>query len=142
MATNIIKGGCLCGNIRFEAVGKPIWIGYCHCEKCRRATGAPAVTHVGFSESDLTFIKGKQKLFESSPGVRRGFCADCGTPLTYDGDRFPSYIQVYLGTLDEPDQLLPQAHVHTSEKISWYEVDDALPRFLGSAAAGSDDWRS
>ena len=142
MASNIFTGGCLCGNIRYQAAGKPIWVGYCHCEKCRRATGAAAVTHVGFSESDLTFVKGEQKVFESSPGVRRGFCADCGTPLTYDGDRFPNYIQVYLGTLDEPDALLPQAHVHTAEKITWYEVDDALPRFLESAAADSDDWRS
>lgn len=142
MATTMLEGGCLCGNIRYQATGKPVWIGYCHCQKCRQATGAAAVTHVGFTESDITFVKGNQKVFESSPGVRRGFCPDCGAPLTYDGDRFPNYIQLYLGTFDEPDELLPQAHVHMAEKVSWYEVSDELPRFSGSAAADSDDWYS
>ena len=141
--TNKIKtGGCQCGHIRYEVTGEPIWIGFCHCAKCRRATGAAAVTHVGVNPAALTFTKGKLKVYESSPGVRRGFCGDCGTPFTYDGDRFPNYIQLYLGTFDEPDQLHPQAHVHMSEKVAWYDVADELPRFQGSAAAGGDDWKS
>lgn len=141
MTTKTKTGGCQCGRIRFEVSGEPIWIGFCHCARCRRATGAAAVTHVGVNPADLTFTRGRLKIYESSPGVRRGFCADCGTPFTYDGDRFPDYIQLYLGTFDEPDQLHPQAHVHMAEKVDWYEVADELPRYPGSATADGDSWK-
>ena len=133
-------GGCLCGKIRFEMSEEPIWAGFCHCSSCRKSTRAVAVMHVGVSEGALTFTKGKPKVYESSPGVRRGFCGKCGTPLMYDGDRFPDYIQLYIGTFDEPSQILPQAHVHFGERVAWYDVRDDLPRFERSAAEDGD-WR-
>ena len=142
MNTQVIAGRCLCGRVCYQVNGEPIWIGYCHCRSCQRATGAAAVTHVGVNDADLEFVKGERRTYESSPGVKRGFCADCGTPLTYESDRFSGYIQVYVGTFDEPHQFMPQAHVHYSERIVWYEVKDDLPRFSGSAAVESDSWRN
>ena len=139
----IVKtGGCQCGRIRFEVLGDPVWVGFCHCAQCRRATGAAAVTHVGVHPNQLTFTQGQLKIYESSPGVLRGFCGDCGTPFTYDGDRFPDYIQLYLGTFDDPNLFQAQAHVHLAEKVAWFEVADDLPRFQGSAAAEGDEWQA
>lgn len=141
MTTEKYEGGCLCGKIRYVLDGKPVWIGYCHCKSCRRATGAAAVTHVGANLSDVAFVKGCVKIYESMPGVRRGFCCDCGTPLTYDSERYESYMQMYIGTFDEPERLTPLAHVNCSERISWFNTEDQLPRFVGSGDDGTESWK-
>lgn len=67
-------------------------------------------------------------MFESSPGVRRRFCAGCGNPLSYEADKFPGEIHLYISTLDEPEQYSPQFHVFFSERIPWFDTVDELPR--------------
>ena len=141
MSKSRYKGRCLCGKIKYVLNGTPVWIGYCHCESCRRATGAAAATHVGAHLSDIEFVQGKLKVFESSPGVRRGFCSDCGSPITYDSDRYELYMQIYIGSFDEPERLMPRAHVNYSERISWFDTDDALARFIDSGDDGTGSWK-
>lgn len=75
-------------------------------------------------------------MYESSPGVRRGFCRNCGTPLSYEADRCGDEIHLYVSTLDAPEIFLPQAHVFYAEHIPWLELNDALPRY---AAFGRDE---
>jgi hypothetical protein len=66
-------GGCLCGAVRFRAAGKPKWILWCHCQSCRKHSGAPASVFVSFEHSAVTVTKGEITKFNSSPGVQRGF---------------------------------------------------------------------
>ena len=40
------SGGCLCGSVRYRATGKPIAPTHCHCETCRRVSGAAFMTWV------------------------------------------------------------------------------------------------
>lgn len=77
-------GGCMCGAVRYEAIGDPKFVGHCHCHSCRKHSGAPVVTWVAFNPEQVTFTNGEPKLYESSPGIKRAFCGDCGTPLTWD----------------------------------------------------------
>jgi hypothetical protein len=134
-------GRCLCGNIRFEAKGRRLWVAHCHCESCRRSTGAPVTTFVGFNKDQLTYTHGERKFYESSPGVRRGFCADCGTPMTYEADRSPDEVHLYISTLDEPGAFQPQLHVFHAERIPWVELNDDLPRHSGfSSDGGTTSW--
>lgn len=128
-ADQIYSGHCLCGAITFEAVGAPLWVAHCHCQSCRRNTGGAVATFVGLRDDQFRYTKGEPKTFTSSPGVRRSFCADCGTPLTYQADRFPGEVHVYVSTFDQPDAFPPQLHVFVSEAISWLHLDDDLPRY-------------
>lgn len=130
MTHSLTQGRCLCGNVRFQVEGKPVWIGHCHCQSCRRNTGSVLATFVGFKPSQVTYLNGEQGLYESSPGVRRRFCTNCGTPLSYEADKFPNEIHLYLCTLDEPERYVPQFHVFYSERVPWFEVADNLPRHL------------
>ncbi len=51
-------GGCMCGAVRYEAIGKPLVVGHCHCHSCRRHTGAPVVTFVMFEVDKVRFRQG------------------------------------------------------------------------------------
>ncbi len=122
-------GRCLCGAVRFEAIWPVTTVVHCHCESCRRSTGAPFVTHVGFGGDGFSYINDEPAEYRSSPGVRRTFCGRCGTPMTYENSNWPSNtVYVNISTLDDPNAYRPQLHVHCREAISWLRIDDQLPR--------------
>lgn len=124
------SGGCMCGAVRFEAVGEPIIVTHCHCNSCRRHTGAPLVTLVSFEAGQVRFTSGDRKVYTSSPGVKRAFCGDCGTTLTWESDpRGQSLIEFHIGTLDDPSALPASVHVFHGERLPWFDTADHLPRY-------------
>lgn len=123
------EGGCLCGALRFEAHGKPLWIAHCHCRSCRRNTGSAFATFVGYRQEQVRIVEGTRQTYVSSPGVARSFCGTCGTPLSYAAERYPGEIHLYVSTLDRPEVFEPGAHVHVGEQLPWLHLDDGLPRF-------------
>jgi hypothetical protein len=122
-------GCCLCGRVRFTATGSPRWVAHCHCESCRRATGAPVTTYASFEAAGFAWSGSPPQVFESSPGVRRRFCGHCGSPLTYDADRWPGEIHVHVSTLECPGDFPPRLHAYVAERIPWLELHDDLPRY-------------
>jgi hypothetical protein len=112
-------GRCLCGAIRYRATAGPKWIANCHCESCRRATGAPLTTYAGFVAKVFAFVAGQPKRFHSSPGVTRTFCGRCGSPLTYEGARWPGEVHVLIGTMDRPEHFPPARDAFAEEKLPW-----------------------
>ena len=121
-----ITGGCMCGAVRYEAIGEPLHIGYCHCRSCRHHTGAPAVAVVVFEADKVRFTQGDRSIYNSSPGIGRGFCGQCGTTLTWEGH---GSISLQIGTLDDPDDHVPTLHWFYEERIPWFDVASDLPRF-------------
>ncbi len=91
-------------------------------------------TFVGYTKEQLRYTRGERKFYASSPGVQRGFCADCGTPMTYEADWRSDEVHLYISTLEHPGAYRPQAHVFFAERLSWMELEDDLPRYEGSAA--------
>lgn len=129
--TDVTKGQCLCGELQFELRGRRLWVAHCHCDSCRRSTGSAVATFVGYNKEQLTYTHGARMFYQSSPGVQRGFCADCGTPMTYESDRCPEEVHLYISTIDNPGAFVPQVHVFFAERIPWMEVADDLPRYEG-----------
>ena len=119
--TAAITGGCQCGAVRYRAasLGRA---SICHCRMCQKAFGGffgPLVT-----ANDLKWTRGAPAHFASSNKVRRGFCADCGTPLTYDYGGEP---EIAIGTLDDPEQAVPAIQVNPADKLSYFENLHELP---------------
>lgn len=77
--------------------------------------------------------KGARSFFNSSPGVTRGFCRKCGTPIHYMSTRWPGEIHLIAATLDDPTLFKPTAHIHWAERVSWFDSDDGLPTYDGRA---------
>ncbi len=130
----------MCGTVRYEAIGEPLCVGHCHCHSCRRHTGAPVVTFVVFEADKVRFTQHDRNIFNSSPGVGRGFCAQCGTPLTWEGKAFDRLIiEFHISTLDNPDDHVPTMHWYHVERIDWFEVADSLPRYR-SISSGQEPY--
>ena len=120
--------GCLCGAVRLRLPEEVIWAAWCHCADCRRATGAPASAWVGYRRSQVEWLGDAPALYHSSQHVTRGFCARCGSTLTYHDDRLDEELYVAAGVLDNPDAVQPQAHAWDQARIPWVRLDDELPR--------------
>jgi hypothetical protein len=123
----VFEGGCLCGAVRYRAIGEGSHRTLCHCRSCRRATGAPVVAWATFPARQFEWISGEPKRLQSSPYVVRTFCPSCGSSLTYQ--REVSEVDVTICTLDHPELLPPEDHTWISEKLSWVGIDDGRPRF-------------
>ncbi|MFT3972022.1 MAG: GFA family protein [Amaricoccus sp.] len=124
----IHAGHCLCGAIRFSFTGVPNWVLHCHCESCRRATASAMTTFVSVPDSHVVWSGPPPARFASSPGVTRGFCPTCGSPLFYRNDRLPGETHLYAALLDDPGALTPEGHDFIDERIAWmHPLPDTRP---------------
>jgi hypothetical protein len=125
----VLKGGCFCGWIRYEAAGTPFHETNCHCSICRRTTGAPFVAWFSVPRSRFRLVCGEPARFRSTAKGTRRFCPRCGTQLTFEHDEFPDEVDVTTCSLDQPDSLPPKDHTHTSSKLGWIRLADELPEY-------------
>src|SRR4051812_48582431 len=112
-------GGCLCGAVRDRVTAQPQATSLCHCFSCRRSTGGPSLAWAIFAEQAAAITEGELAEHESSPGVYRGFCARCGTSLTYRRDNRPGLFDVTTASLDDPEAFPPAKEIYLEEKLSW-----------------------
>jgi len=124
-ATEQFEGGCLCGAVRFVATGRPKGIYWCHCQSCRKHTGAPASVFVAFDRHAYTVTKGEITNFDSSPGrTRRGFCARCGSTLTCETLPQITETHFHVGAFDKAATLEPTKHYFSEERLPWLHTGD------------------
>jgi hypothetical protein len=139
-ATMELTGGCLCGAIRYRATSLPRSTSLCHCKSCRRSTGGPSLAWAIFAEQDIEIVAGELAIYRSSAGVERGFCARCGTSLTYTRANRPGLFDVTTVSLDDPEACPPTKEIWTEERLSWESANPSLPQFaqFGSPTGESD----
>ncbi|MCF1504216.1 GFA family protein [Afifella sp. H1R] len=103
-------GGCLCGEVRFVATGRPYRVGLCHCLDCRKHHGAVFHASAIFPDNAVTVT--------GTPADYRGryFCPQCGSSVfARSGDE----VEIHLGALDEPDQFVPTYESWTVRRETW-----------------------
>ncbi len=133
----------MCGAVRFELQTEDTWNVYCHCESCRKHSGAPVTMLVTVSPNQVDWTKGERELYESTPGRYRAFCRDCGTSLTWEAEianvEHPgklvnrgSFMAIHISTFDHPDDFVPTEHTFVGDALPWFEIKDELPRHQGS----------
>jgi hypothetical protein len=126
----LFTGACLCGAVRFEAQGAPLGVNHCHCVQCQRASGAAMLTWATWPRAAVRVSRGAAADFESSPGVKRSFCARCGSTLFWRREgRRPEEIDIAAGALDRADALTPQDHIFVKSRRRWMPLCDGLPAY-------------
>lgn len=137
------EGGCLCGKVRYRSTGECVATSLCHCRSCRRASGAPSVAWVVFRSADFAFVGNPPARYNSSPGVERTFCRNCGTPLTYQRTSETETIDVTTATLDRPEAFAPTREIWLEDRLPWESLNAALPHYARSSVGATplDDRR-
>jgi hypothetical protein len=101
---------------------------HCHCESCRRAASSPFTTWFTVAASEVWWHGPPLQHFASSPGVTRGFCGECGSPLTYEAENQPGLIDLYAASLDDQTAVRVVRHEFWSERVPWLKIEDELPK--------------
>jgi hypothetical protein len=125
-------GGCLCGALRYEARGEPMYAGHCYCADCRKASGSGFIPFLGFESSAVTF-SGRSQTY-ACPAANgniavRNFCATCGG-LVFGGEvgKDESFT-IYAGSLDQPSLFKPSIAIFTEGRPEWAAIAPHLQVF-------------
>lgn len=124
-------GSCLCRGVRFEIEGQLAQVQLCHCQQCRKASGTVFASNIPINADKFKLLTGKDllKAYESSPGKKRVFCLQCGSPIYSERPSNPGNIRIRAGTLDGDVQTTPAFHFYTDSKANWYQITDHLQQF-------------
>jgi hypothetical protein len=118
------SGGCQCGAVRFHVAGELGDASVCHCRMCQKAFGNFYAPLVGTGKAKLNWTRGKPKFFQSSNFVKRGFCADCGTPLCFEA---PDGIGLAIAAFDHPESITPRIQWGIEAKLPYVDDIASLP---------------
>jgi hypothetical protein len=126
----MIRGSCLCGEVRYEISGELSPAVHCHCVQCRKASGASFTTNASVPADAFQFLSGEMLVgeFQSSPGRFRRFCTRCGSPLVKRYADKPGLLRLRLGTLDTDPGVSVAAHIFVRSKAPWFQISDGLPQ--------------
>jgi hypothetical protein len=140
----MIRGGCLCGGVKFEidrAVG-PFEL--CHCSRCRKASGSAFAAALGVRADDFRLISGAElirtfeaPLREHPPAYRVAFCSRCGSPVPNPAPG-ATWFEIPAGLLDDDPILHPDKHIFVDCKSAWFSITDSLPKFTKSQTRRRD----
>ena len=133
-----VRGGCLCGAVRYEVSAPFLRANFCHCSRCRKHTGAAASAQGRVPRAGFRLLAGADRIVVFNPpeGMAKAFCDRCGSSLF--GGSWPDgpEVSIRLGTLDDDPGIRPQFHNYVADAPPWLPVpDDGLPRYYETPQA-------
>jgi hypothetical protein len=125
-------GGCLCGAVRYEARGEPLFAGCCYCKDCQKASGSGFVPFMGFAAKDVRF-SGQTRLVVTKAAnggdAHRNFCPNCGS-LVFGGIvGVHDQHTIYAGSLDDNSLFEPQFAIFNRSRPPWAPLPEGLQAF-------------
>ncbi len=130
----MIRGGCLCGGVRFELEKAAGPFELCHCPRCRKASGSAFVAGLGVNVRDFRLLAGRELIRtyqapvrEVAPGYSVAFCSRCGSPVPAPPPG-ASWFEIPAGLLDDDPILRPDRHIFVETKSAWFPISDELPQ--------------
>jgi len=125
-------GGCLCGALRYEADGEPLYMGHCYCDDCRKASGSGFIPFMGFPGNAVRF-SGEARQFRSKAArggdAVRNSCPVCSS-LVFGGEigKTDSFT-IYAGSLDDPTHFKPTIAIFNRDRPDWVPLPEGLKVF-------------
>jgi hypothetical protein len=123
----VATGGCQCGAVRY-AFYVPLENAHaCHCRMCQRAVGGVFATLAGASPENFAWTRGTPAFFASSNLAQRGFCAKCGTPLSFKYHTPAARIYTTIGSLDHPESAPIGKQFGIESRLPWVKFCEDIP---------------
>jgi len=107
--TSTMRGGCACGNVRFEAEIDDDEAYLCHCRMCQRATGSVSIAFKNVPQAKMRWLGGPD-WYDSSPIARRPYCGQCGTSLGFQFKEGSENLDLTVASFDDPSRFKPKHH--------------------------------
>ena len=122
-----MSGGCACGRVRYTAAIEDDAAYLCHCRMCQRATGGVSIAFKNLAKAAVRW-EHEPDYYVSSPIARRGYCARCGTSLTFE---FPDSdkMDLTVGSFDEPGRFVPKHHFGAESMHRAWLNTEGLPEY-------------
>lgn len=137
-----ITGGCGCGAIRYEYSGDPVVAFNCHCRDCQHSSGSAFAPIFIVWEASFRLLSGEPKyhakLSDRGTTMHRGFCAECGSPLTLLEPHRPKFVILQAASLDDPSIHKPTMNIFTDSAHRWDVLDPELEAFPGMPPISDD----
>lgn len=136
-----VEGGCLCGAVRYRATPTHREGYYCHCRMCQLAFGNTRAAFVNLRKDEVEWTRGAPSCYASSAFAQRGFCGQCGTPLSFEYDS-SQRMDLSVGSLDDPGAFTPASHFAIEARVAAWHCEDGLPgQRLDAYAPIMDRWK-
>jgi hypothetical protein len=127
-----MKGGCLCGDVRYSTSGDPVVTSICHCQHCQKQTGSAFVEVVAVKEGDFS-VQGTLQTYsyagDSGRQKHAKSCPRCSTTVFIEAEGFPGLALIMGGTLDDPSLLRPTAALFCDSAQPWLTIDHEMTKF-------------
>lgn len=134
-----LRGGCLCGKVRYTITAEPVFTGVCHCTDCQKATGSAFNIVVAVPSAGVS-VTGPLKSYvgrgDSGQEHTRRFCPECGSPITGEVAVTPGITMIEAGTLDDPSAIQPAVHIYCRSKLDWVQIPEGVGMFAEMPPAG------
>lgn len=133
MSKSHVEGGCFCGGVRYRLRAAPMFVHCCHCRECQAQTGSAFAINAIIETAKIEILEGKpERIPMSSKGdsphdIYR--CRKCKIAVWSDYGKRPQLRFVRVGTLDQPDRLVPDVHIFTRSKLPWVRLPKGAPAF-------------
>ena len=125
-------GGCLCGAVRYESEGAPVFSLQCHCRDCQRSSGTAYIAAIRVPSAGFRITQGAPKRYvgkaDSGNEIIRAFCGDCGSSLFGLPGAAPEIVMIRAGSLDEPSSFKPSQDIFTASAQRWDYMNPELPK--------------
>jgi hypothetical protein len=132
------EGGCVCGGVRFRALGVPLRVTVCHCTWCQRRTGTAFGTEVVYQQNQVellgeTIARYRHISDESGRWLDIEFCSRCGSNLGFTLEAVPGIRTLPAGAFDDPRWISPEQckfrHVFTRSRRNWSDVSSMVEAY-------------
>ena len=133
-----VRGGCLCGAVRFEFDGPVELLELCHCRRCRKATGSAFLPSLQVASERFRFVTGEEAIRsirlpveESPPPYTHTFCGICGSPTPFVHPATGQFA-VLAGSLEDDPECDAVRHIYVEHEASWYAWVEPAPRLTSA----------
>ena len=122
-------GRCLCGDVSWAIAGRLPPVGFCHCSKCRRVSGAGSNAVLSVKHDRLAWLSGEdaRRTYALPSGWSTTFCARCGCPTPQLGPHGRWFVPA--GSFDGQPELTISGHIRVVDKPAWAVIGDEAPQF-------------
>lgn len=130
MSSTPSRGSCVCGAVRYLVEGPFGGFKYCHCSRCRKASGSAHCANLFAGPESVRFEAGEEQVkrydLPEAKHWSRAFCATCASHVPFLARSGKAWV-IPAGSLDDDPGHRPDSNIQFGSRAPWYTPTAELP---------------